>query len=68
VLSASRQEVSFTNLRAQGALLVSAGRVGGRVMRVEVFAGKSGLCPLAIPSEGKEMTFEMRPGDKKVLT
>jgi hypothetical protein len=67
-IPATWQDVSFTNLRAEGAFLVSAARVAGKVVRVEVVAEKGGPCRLAIPSEGKDLKFDTRPGEKKVLT
>lgn len=41
--------VSFTNLRGQGAFLISAKRVNGSVSYIRVFSEKGGLCRIKIP-------------------
>jgi hypothetical protein len=46
---ATWREVSFNTLRAEGAFLISAEKVGGRVVRVEVKAEKGGECRLENP-------------------
>jgi alpha-L-fucosidase 2 len=62
------KDVSFTTLRAEGAFLVSAERVGGVTRRVEITAEKGGECPLVSPFSGKELRLRMKPGEKRVLT
>lgn len=46
---ATWQEVSFDNLRAMGAFLVSAEKRGGRVERVRIVAAKGGSTRLLLP-------------------
>jgi alpha-L-fucosidase 2 len=67
-IPASWGDVAFTTLRAEGAFLVSAARTGGKVARVEIIAERGGRCRIVSPFTGKELTFDMRPGEKKVLT
>lgn len=63
----SWREVAFTNLRAQGAFLISALLTSGRIARVEIVAERGGPCHLVSPFTGKELTFEMRPGQTEVV-
>jgi len=64
----SWKDVSFTNLRAQGAFLVSAERSGGVTTRVEIVAEKGGRCRLVSPFDGKELVLDLKPGEKRILT
>jgi alpha-L-fucosidase 2 len=65
---ATWKDVAFTTLRAQGAFLVSAQRTGGAVSRVEIVAERGGRCRLLSPFSGKELAFDMRKGERKMLT
>lgn len=67
-MPASWKDVSFTALRAQGAFLVSAEHKGGVTTRMEIVSEKGGTCVLVSPFSGKELRFEMKPGEKIVLT
>jgi alpha-L-fucosidase 2 len=67
-IPASWKDLSFTSLRAQGAFLVSAERVSGVVTRVEIVAEAGGQCRLVSPFDGKEVSFRLRNGEKRVLT
>ncbi len=64
----SWKDVSFTTLRAQGAFLVSAERTGGVTRRVEITSENGGRCTLVSPFTGKAVSFEMQPGERRVLT
>src|ERR1039457_5020645 len=64
---ASWKDVAFTTLRAQGAFLVSAWRTGGAVTRVEILAEQGGRCRLLSPFSGKELSFDMKKGERKTL-
>jgi hypothetical protein len=59
----SWSEVSFRNLRSQGAFLVSARMVEGTVTVVEILSEKGGLCTLVSPFTGEEMHLRMSPGE-----
>lgn len=63
----SWKDISFTTLRAQGAFLVSATRVDGQLSRVEIVSEKGGVCRLVLPENVKELSFRMKPGERKVL-
>jgi alpha-L-fucosidase 2 len=65
---ASWKDVAFTSLRAQGAFLVSAQRNGGVVSRVEIVADQGGRCRLLSPFSAKQLSFEMKKGERKTLT
>ena len=67
-------DVSFENLRAEGALLVSAQRRGGRVTRLLIHSEKGGevklvypLGPFAPDQKWEERTFHFEPGESKEL-
>jgi len=60
--------VSFTTLRAQGGFLVSARCTGPVMQQVDIKAEKGGICRLISPFSGKELQFEMAPGDVLILT
>jgi hypothetical protein len=62
------KDVSFTDLRAQGAFLVSARLVGGKVQQVDVVAETGGICRLLSPFSGREVRLEMEPGQALSLT
>lgn len=64
----SWRDAAFTTLRAQGAFLVSAERRNGVTRRVEVESEKGGVCRLLSPWTGQELSFAMKPGEKRVLT
>lgn len=64
----SWKDAAFTTLRAQGGFLISARRTGGAVSRVEIVAAQGGRCRLLSPFSGKELAFDMRQGDRKILT
>ena len=61
-------DVAFTTLRAEGAFLVSAERAAGRTTRIEIVAENGGLCRLISPFTGKELSFHMRGGERRLLT
>ena len=64
----SWQDVSFTNLRAQGAFLISAARKNSRTTRIEIFAEKGGTCRIVDSPDGQERTLRMTPGQREVIT
>ena len=68
-------EVSFKNLRAEGALLVSAEWRGGHVARLSIHAEKGGevklvwpLGPLAPGEKWEEKIISFQPGETKEIT
>jgi alpha-L-fucosidase 2 len=62
-IPASWKEASFTNLRAEGAFLVSATLSKGKVTRIEIHAEKDGLLQLADPeTKGKIIESQMKAG------
>jgi len=64
----SWHKVAFTTLRGQGAFLVSAELVSGKVTRVEILSEKGGICRLISPWSGKTLSLAMKPGEKIVRT
>ena len=65
---AAWKDAAFTTLRTEGAFLVSAERRGGEVTRVEITAEKGGRCRLVSPFTGRELAFDMRAGERRLLT
>jgi alpha-L-fucosidase 2 len=62
-IPATWKEASFTNLRAEGAFLVSATLSKGKVTRIEIHAEKDGLLQLADPeTKGKIIESQMKAG------
>jgi hypothetical protein len=66
-IPASWSDVSFTNLRAEGAFLVSAKMTGRLVRRIQIFSEKGGLCRLVSPFTGRELELRLRPGEEAIL-
>ncbi len=64
----SWRDVSFTSLRAQGGFLVSAARVTGTVIRIEILSERGGRCRILSPQTGEERSFVLREGERKVLS
>ena len=46
---ASWQDISFRNLRAMGAFLVSAEQKGGKVQQITIYPEQGGICRIALP-------------------
>ncbi|WP_375585819.1 glycoside hydrolase family 95-like protein [Cyclobacterium xiamenense] len=80
-IPADWQDVSFTNLRTQGALLVAASRSNGNVNRVEITAEKGGKLRIENPfgtdvftadktyeTEGMQLMLDLAEGEKVVFT
>lgn len=61
------KDVAFTSLRAEGAFLVSAEQKNGSAVRVEILAERAGTCRLISPFTGRELSFEMKKGGRRVL-
>jgi alpha-L-fucosidase 2 len=60
---ASWRKASFKNLRAEGAFLVSADLVEGKVVRIEIHAEKDGICRFADPvNSGKIIENSIKAG------
>ncbi|MCC7265344.1 MAG: glycoside hydrolase N-terminal domain-containing protein [Candidatus Latescibacteria bacterium] len=66
-IPSSWQEVCFTDLRAEGAFLVSAQRTGGKVVQVEIVAEQDGACVLVSPFSNRELTISMQAGERRCL-
>jgi len=59
----SWEEASFKNLRTEGAFLVSANLVNGKVAWIEIRAEKDGICRLTDPeNSGKIIENQMKAG------
>lgn len=56
-------DVSFTNLRAMGAFLVSATKSNGKLVRLTLRSEKGGTATLLNPVTGKIERYEMAPGE-----
>lgn len=61
------QDVAFDSLRAQGGFLVSARRVDGKVVLIEIEATTAGVCQVRSPWNGEVQQLSMQPGEKRVL-
>lgn len=55
--------VSFENLRAMGAFLVSADKQNGKVVRLRVFSEKGGDLKLVSPVDGTMLNYQTKPGE-----
>ncbi len=55
-------DVSFDNLRAQGAFLVSAKKVDGKLLEVTITAEKGGVARLKLPPKDWQVTFAEQAG------
>ncbi len=62
------KDVSFTNLRAEGAFLLSAKKVDGGNEEVTVYAEKGGLINLRLPFEISRATSTSKKGVRKPVT
>ena len=62
------KDAAFTTLRAQGAFLISAERRGGVTRQVEIESETDGTCRLLSPFSGKELTLNLKAGEKITLT
>lgn len=58
------KDVSFTNLRAMGAFLVSAERKGGEVTRLGIYSEKGGRLSVLSPVNGEILEFDTEPGQR----
>ena len=63
-IPADWKDVSFNNLRAQGAFLVSARKEGGVIKEVTVFSEKGGHLRLLLPGESQPREYEMKAGER----
>ena len=61
------KDVSFKDLRARGAFLVSAERRDGRTVSVKVVSEKGGELLLASPFDGSLIRRTMMPGEEMVM-
>lgn len=59
----SWNNVSFENLRAMGAFLVSATRKDGKVTSLKVYSEKGGTLTILSPIDGKVKKYETTPGE-----
>lgn len=59
----SWQNVSFENLRATGAFLVSAVREDGKVTKLRVYSEKGEPLTILSPIDGKMLRYETKPGE-----
>ena len=63
----SWKSVSFTNLRTEGAFLLSATLENGRMARLEITSTKGGRARITYPGAPKPIEVELRPGQKQSL-
>lgn len=56
-------DVSFGNLRAMGAFLVSAERRAGKVVKLKVHCEKGGVLRIASPVNGQVLEYSTKPGE-----
>ncbi len=61
-VSSAWQDVSFSNLRAEGGFKVSAERRGGRIVAYRVVATVDGPMRMLDPVDGREIVTEMKQG------
>jgi alpha-L-fucosidase 2 len=61
-------EVEFSNLRAEGAFVVSARMRDGRVENVEITAERGGPLRLLSPFDDRLLEYSLRPGESLKLT
>lgn len=57
------KDVSFENLRAMGAFLVSATRQNGQMTRLRVYSEKGGCLKIVSPADGQLLQYDTRPGE-----
>ncbi len=62
-IPASWKDCAFTQLRAQGAFLVSAERKAGQVTQCTVTSEKGGLCRILSPKTGKPVERTLKAGE-----
>ena len=60
--------VAFDKIRTEGAFLVSARRVDGKVTEIKLHSERGGPFRLVSPWDGSLLTLETHPGDQKTLT
>ena len=62
---ASWQDISFQDLRAMGAFLVSAEQKGGKVQQISIYPEQGGTCRIALPAsmQSGEPTVTGNKGD-----
>ena len=59
----SWKDVSFENLRAMGAFLVSATRQNGQMTRLRIYSEKGGRLMIVSPVDGQLPQYETQPGE-----
>lgn len=59
----SWKNVSFENLRAMGAFLVSATKENGKIVKLRVFSEKGGTLNIISPVDGTLLKFETKAGE-----
>ena len=64
----SWQDVSFSQLRTEGAFLVSARREGGKTVQVDIESEKGGVLRLISPFSGKLLTLSMKLNQRLTAT
>lgn len=62
------RDITFTDLRAQGAFLISAQRIGGETTQVEILAERGGRCTLVSPFSGRDIPLHLKSGERILLT
>jgi alpha-L-fucosidase 2 len=64
---ASWKNASFSQLRAEGAFLVSAKFENREIVAVEIVSEKGGLCRLSSPFISKDIELSFKPGERRLL-
>ena len=60
---AAWQDISFGNLRAVGAFLVSAERKGGKVVSLKVYSERGGMLKIVSPVTGEVLSYDTNLGE-----
>ncbi len=66
-IPAEWRDVSFHQLRAQGAYLVSAEFKDGQVVSAEIHSERGGTCRVKSPADGTILTLDFEPGQTRQL-
>lgn len=64
-IPSSWKDVSFKDLRAMGAFLVSAEKKDGRVKLINIYPEQGGICQIALPTSmlNREVSIEGNDGE-----
>ena len=66
-IPSSWSNVSFRNLRAEGAFLVSAEMRNCQLVDIQVYSEKGGTFTIVSPTTGKKFKYVMKSGESRSL-